>query len=266
MARLLMQDGQDNGPNERALRGLGGVAQFAADVVARLVDRDSLPETSLREELIERFMTAVVCPDIGSLDALKSDLRRARLSATTFADRYIPEVARRLGQAWVDDCMSFADVTMGSARLQAILREIGADWAADGRTDDRGTVLLIIPAGEQHTLGALVLMGQLRRRGVSVCLRIGPSEADLRNLLAQRGFDGALVSGAQAAMLPVCTMLVRLLKDLTTGRMPVAVGGAMLGLLPQPLHIAQADAVTNDLTDALVALGMAIPAQNYVYN
>jgi MerR family transcriptional regulator, light-induced transcriptional regulator len=262
-----MQDGQDNGPNARAQRGLGGVAQFAADVVARLVDRDSLPETNLRDDLIHRFMAAVVCPDAGSLDALKADLRRARLSSVVFADRYIPEIARRLGQAWVDDCMSFADVTMGSARLQAILREISADWVANARTDDMGTILLIIPAGEQHTLGALCLMGQLRRRGVSVCLRIGPSDADLRNLLAQRTFDGAMVSGGQVAMLPVCTKLVTTLKDLTDGHMSVAVGGAMLGLFAEPVCIPLADAVTNDLTDALFALGLTrVVAQSYEYS
>jgi MerR family transcriptional regulator, light-induced transcriptional regulator len=261
-----MQDGQDNGPNERALRGLGGVAQFAANVVARLVDRDVLTETSLREDVVERFLAAIVCPDAGSLDALKSDLRRARISSATFADKYIPEVARRLGQAWVDDCMSFADVTMGSARLQAILREISTEWGANARADDLGTILLIIPAGEQHTLGALVVMGQLRRRGISVCLRIGPSEGDLRLLLAQRGFDAALVSGGQIAMLPICTALVNLLKNVTLGRLPVAVGGAMLGLLPQPLQIAGADVVTNDLTDALAALGMTATSQSYAYN
>jgi MerR family transcriptional regulator, light-induced transcriptional regulator len=262
-----MQDGQDNGPNARSLRGLGGVSQFASDVVARLVDREALYETNLREDLIVRFMDAVVRPDMGSLDALKPDLRRARISGTTFADRYIPEIARRLGQAWVDDCMSFADVTMGTARLQAILREISKEWAENARADDMGTILLIIPAGEQHTLGALVLMGQLRRRSVSVCLRIGPSDADLRNLLAQRTFDGVFVSGGQVAMLAVCAQLVTTLKDLTDGHLAVAVGGAMLELLPKPVHINGADAVTNDLTDALSAMGLIhVNAARYAYN
>jgi MerR family transcriptional regulator, light-induced transcriptional regulator len=245
-----MQDGQDNGPNARSLRGLGGVSQFASDVVARLVDREALPETALRDDLILRFMDVVVRPDAGS-----------------FADRYIPEIARRLGQAWVDDCMSFADVTMGTARLQAILREIGADWVSDARSEDMGTILLILPAGEQHTLGALVLMGQLRRRGISVCLRIGPTDADLRNLLSQRTFDGAFVSGGQVAMLAVCQRLVNTLKDLTSGHIAVAVGGAMLDLLPKPVHIKDADAVTNDMTDALAALGLTRGiAQAYEYN
>jgi MerR family transcriptional regulator, light-induced transcriptional regulator len=262
-----MQDGQDNGPNARSLRGLGGVSQFASDVVARLVDREALPETALRDDLILRFMDVVVRPDAGCFDGLKADLRRARISSMTFADRYIPEIARRLGQAWVDDCMSFADVTMGTARLQAILREIGADWVSDARSEDMGTILLILPAGEQHTLGALVLMGQLRRRGISVCLRIGPTDADLRNLLSQRTFDGAFVSGGQVGMLAVCQRLVNTLKDLTGGHIAVAVGGAMLDLLPKPVHIKDADAVTNDMTDALAALGLTRGiAQAYEYN
>jgi MerR family transcriptional regulator, light-induced transcriptional regulator len=116
-------------------------------------------------------------------------------------------------------------------------------------------------------LGALVLMGQLRRRSVSVCLRIGPSDADLRNLLAQRTFDGVFVSGGQVAMLAVCAQLVTTLKDLSDGHLAVAVGGAMLELLPKPVHINGADAVTNDLTDALSAMGLIhVNAARYAYN
>ena len=262
-----MLDGRDNGPNVRSLRGLGGVSQFASNVVSRLADPDVATESVLREDLMKRFMEAILRPDAGLVDAMRADLRRARLSRVTFADRYIPELARRLGQAWVDDCMSFADVTMGSSRLQAILRDISMDWTDNARTDDLGTILLIIPEREQHTLGALVLMGQLRRRGVSVCLRIGPTDADLHSLLAERRFDGAFVSGGQVAMLAVCTALVATLKGLTDGRLAVAVGGAMLELFPTPLHIMGADAVTNDVNGALVALGMMpVMAQCYDYS
>jgi hypothetical protein len=60
---------------------------------------------------------------------------------------------------------------------------------------------------------------------------------------------------------------VKTLKDLTDGHMSVAVGGAMLGLFAAWPAIAQADAVTNDLTDALYALGLTGDvAQSYEYN
>jgi MerR family transcriptional regulator, light-induced transcriptional regulator len=207
----------------------------------------------------------VVDPSVGGFDELKSDLRRAHISPATFADRYVPEIARRLGQAWEDDTMSFAEVTMGSARLQAILRELGSDWIADdGKrgASDGATVLLILPPGEQHTLGVFVLIGQLRRRGISVCLRIGPSDSDLRALLAERTFDGAMVSIATPEKLAVCQKLLITLKEMTTGRLKVAIGGAAIKELGDDANLIGADIVTNDVTIATKALGMMANATN----
>ncbi len=258
-----MQDGQGNGSARYGGQGLGGVSQFAADVVARLVAGAVNISGPLRDDLIERFMMVVVKHDAGGFDSLKPDLRRARISPATFADRYVPEIARRLGKAWEDDRMSFAEVTMGSARLQAILREIGADWAADegvGGPGDGATVLMVVPPGEQHTLGVFVLIGQLRRRGISVCLRIGPSDADLRALLAERTFDGAMVSIATPEKVDICQNLLKTLKDATTGRLPVALGGAAIGLLGGKANLIGADVVTNDVNSAMFALGLTTAA------
>jgi MerR family transcriptional regulator, light-induced transcriptional regulator len=256
-----MQDGQGNGTGRLSGQTSGGVAQFAFDVVARLVAGDATTTGALRDDLVERFSWAVIDPELGRFDAMKPDLRRARITPTLFADRYVPAIARRLGKGWEDDTMSFAQVTMGASRLQAILREIGADWVADqgpgpGLGGDRATVLLILPAGEQHTLGAFVLIGQLRRRGVSVCLRIGPSEDDLRVLLNERHFDGAMISLATPERQASCRSMLKILKDVTTGRLHVAVGGAALSALGDKAHMIGADVVTNDLTTAMMAMGL----------
>lgn len=256
-----MQDGQGDGSSRFDSQTSGGVAQFAFEVVARLVAGDVTTAGTLREDLIERFSWAVIDPEFGRFDAMKPDLRRARISPTLFADRYVPEIARRLGRGWEDDTMSFAQVTMGASRLQAILREIGADWVADqgvvsSSSAERSTVLMIVPPGEQHTLGVFVLIGQLRRRGVSVCLRIGPTSDDMRQLLGERSFDGAMISIATPETLARCEVLLKTIKDVTTGRLRVAIGGAALRELGGAAETIGADVVTNDLTSAMLGLGM----------
>jgi methylmalonyl-CoA mutase cobalamin-binding subunit len=145
------------------------------------------------------------------------------------------------------------------ARLQAILREIGRDWSADHDplpVRGEATVLLIIPESEQHTLGAMVLMGMLRRRGVSVAFRIAPSVADLQALLAGSSFDAALVSVGQASGVAPCRVLVRALRDLTQGRLPIAVGGAVLGIVQDVQEETGADLASNDLGAVMQALGL----------
>lgn len=251
-----MQDGMYMASERRANGAPRGVSQFASEVVARLVGRDTVGGAVMRESLVASLLEAVRSTDVGAFDAMKPELKRARVSAATLADIYIPEVARRLGQAWQDDVVSFADVTMGVARLQAILREIGTTWVADdASTADVATMLLILPAGEQHTLGALVIAGWLRRKGISVCLRIAPSTSDLQSLLALRKFDGAMISIACEDKLEVCAKLVKTLKEATDNKMRIAVGGAVMERVGDVVAQTGATIVTNDLSAAVVALG-----------
>jgi methylmalonyl-CoA mutase cobalamin-binding subunit len=237
----------------------GGVSQFAAEVVARLVLRDGQDEAGLREALLQRFIAAISSSDPAAFEALKPELKRARISATALADCYIPEAARRLGEAWEDDSMSFASVTMGVARMQAILREIGTTWSADSMGHSVGpTLLVILPQGEQHTLGALVLVGRLRRMGVSVSMRIAPSLADLARYVAERTFDGALISIASNDRLETCRAVVKTLKEARTSGMKVAVGGAIRDSAESVMQATGADLVTNDIIEALAGMGLLV--------
>lgn len=238
----------------------GGITQFAADVVARLVARDGAPHAPLKNPLVERFMQAVRSSDPMAFQEFQPELKRARISYATLADCYIPEVARRLGKGWDDDEISFADVTIGVARLQAILREIGTRWVADeAELPGQATMLLILPASEQHTLGAMVIAGWLRRKGISVCLRIAPSLTDVAALLALRRFDGAMISVAGCDKLDVCAKLVKTLKSEAAGGLFVAVGGAGLEKVDDVAAATGADLVTNDLSLAIQAMGLAPP-------
>lgn len=250
-----MQDGIFRAADRSTTTAAGGVSQFATDVVARLVARDAVGGAVLRDSLVHRFMDAVRSSDPGAFEALKPELKRARISAATLADVYIPEVARRLGQGWDEDCISFAEVTMGVARLQAILREIGKTWVADDAGPQAGmTMLFILPSGEQHTLGALVAAGWLRRQGISVCLRIAPSVSDLTELLSTRSFDGAMISIACNDKLDVCARTVKTLKDASTNDLRVAVGGAIMEWGEDAVKATGADIVTNDLKAALLVI------------
>ncbi|MGP3697369.1 cobalamin B12-binding domain-containing protein [Rhodobacter sp. NSM] len=235
------------------------VSRFAAEIVARLTARDGATQAPVREDLVRRLLAAVRSVDRAPFEALKPELRRARVSRVALAELYIPEVARRLGQGWHDDTCTFAEVTIGTARLQAILRDIATSWSADesGRNDGL-TVLVLLPPGEQHTLGAMVAVAKLRRMGVSVCLRIGTGPAELRELFVKRAFDAIMISIAHAEMLEVCSKLVKTLKDMTGHKVPVAVGGALFLEGSAPMSVPEADIVTNDIETALQAFGLGV--------
>jgi methylmalonyl-CoA mutase cobalamin-binding subunit len=186
------------------------------------------------------------------MDALRQDLRRARISETDLVDCYFPEVARGLGCAWAEDSAAFTDVSIAVARMQAMARGIGRDWTSNAVAEAASsTVLLVIPEGEQHSFGAVLLAGQLRRQGISVRLEMGTSSRALRQIAKDRSFDCAMISVACEEKLDHCRTVVDALRQGSGGRLWVAVGGA---LLDRPLDIkgrTGADVVTRDPVVAL---------------
>lgn len=252
-----MHDGLQRDRVGLAGDGPVAVSRFAAEIVARLSARDGATNAPIREDLVRRLLEAVRSTGRAPFESLKPELRRARVSRVALAELYIPEVARRLGQGWHEDTCTFAEVTIGTARLQAILRDIATSWSADENgLRDGPTVLVLLPAGEQHTLGAMVAVAKLRRLGISVCLRIGTGPAELRELFQRRGFDAILISIAHAEMLEVCRNLVKTLKDMTGNTVPVAVGGALFLDGTEAASLLGADIVTNDIETALQACGL----------
>lgn len=260
-----MQDfyAQDHGrqPEGQGSYAMSGVNHFASQVVSLLVDRNARGAAELREGLVQSMIEASVSGSDQAFHQLLSEVRRARISLAALADVYIPEAARRMGAAWHADQMSWLDVSIGTGRLQSLLREIGNAWAADQSQDTgQGTVLLIVPDQEQHTLGPMVAMGQMRRFGVSVCLRIAPSLGDLRTLLATRNFDGIMISISTEGKLTSAAELIKYLKAIRGPSTPIIVGGAIMSTVEDVASCTGADHASNDIGAALEAIGLKLDA------
>lgn len=234
--------------------GADGITRFASKVVELLASRGGGDAPGPRADLLALLIDGVVTGTSDALEACLGEFRRQRVSVASLADVYIPDAAREMGERWMDDTMSFADVSRGVSRLQVVLREIGGAWTADaGRTRDGGSVLLAVPQGEQHTLGPMLAMGQLRRMGVSVCLRIAPSAAELLSLMQARAFDGVFISISTRNQLAAARVLVDMIRAAAPARLPIVVGGAVLSLTHEAQSLTGADLATCDLNEALAA-------------
>ncbi len=249
-----MRDSQHDEPRQR---DGSSVSLLAAEALARLVARDGKLLGALNVTVLDRLTQAFLSPDADALSTLQGELRRHRISDSDLADFYLPQIARALGTDWEMDRISFASLSMAVARMQAYLREIGAPPVGVEEGASAGiTVLLVVPKGEAHTLGPMTVLGQLRRRGVSVSLKIGPSIEELRQVVQDQDFDGAILSVACHEHLELCHKLVKTLKQATNGKLPVVLGGAVLFNDPGAVPVTGADLATNDLTQALAAFGV----------
>ena len=121
-------------------------------------------------------------------------------------------------------------------------------------------MMLIVPDREQHTLGPMVATGQLRRYGVSVCLRIAPNLTELRSLMEARQFDGVLISVATREKLDQVAKTVQFLKTVMTRPTPIIVGGAVMAKVGDPASCTGADFSSNDIGAALEVMGLKFDA------
>lgn len=203
---------------------------------------------------METLRAAVLDPDPRALRALIDEMLDAGIPKDRIVDRYIPSIARLLGQEWCEDTTSFAEVTIGSARLQSAVREI--DPALHGGDDDGGEgAMVIVLSDEHHTLGAVILCSQLRRLGLSVRLLLGADPDRATRALRTGGFDAVLISASHTQTLEYLALFVETLKERFGQELPVAIGGPILENENDAIIKSRtgADVVTSDVEEAIRA-------------
>lgn len=232
-----------------------GLVALALQAMQRLAARRMEGAGVLQAALLDRIVDLATAPDRDAAPAILDTLRRAHVPDPQIADLYLAEAARRFGEAWFEDRMSFSQVTIGVVRLQEVLHRLQIDCESDVALPDTApAALIIVPPGEQHTLGALLLSLGLRRRGISVSLQFAPTMPEVSRLLAERPFDIAFVSVGTTERVETCVKLVKSLKRISRGSILVAVGGAVIDECRDSLASSGADLVTNDVDHVLARI------------
>lgn len=256
----------DLGRLHRTRMGADGdstVESLASRALSVLASKRVTAASLLSERFLDELREAAITIEIGRRKAVVHDMLEAGIRREDIADFYIPEAARRLGAAWCDDEVGFADVTIGVSRLQGLLREIGNDWYDDPALPaDAPSLLLIVLADEFHTLGSMVLAGQLARMGISVKLITGKGESDVLGSVAAGHFDAIFVSVSQGKSLAALRKLVEKLRAASVRPTPVVIGGSLVNRVKDARAETGADHATTDPREALRLCGLRISAQN----
>ncbi|MGV8938215.1 MAG: cobalamin-binding protein [Allorhizobium sp.] len=102
---------------------------------------------------LANFCSLVVRPGVRlavMLDFLRDELPAGRTNFVKIL--FIEATARLLGQKWSSDDCDFVDVTIGTARLQEIIKVLSYEFRSLQANADAPFVALLSPVGEQHTL------------------------------------------------------------------------------------------------------------------
>jgi methanogenic corrinoid protein MtbC1 len=239
------------------------VSLLADKVVVAAVDRLSRADSVM--ELSENYVTALVAAtihrDAEELRQIFSEMRKDGIPVDLICEAYIPQVARVLGDRWCDDSLGFAEVTIGTARLQGHLRDLHRATSRHGADHDLDAphVLLCVPDGEFHTLGAVVLAGQMRRRGVCVQLKIGQAEDEILSLVATNSYDLVMFSVSNVENLPILSQTLRKIRGRVGPNLPIVVGGLIADVVKGDADAFGVDIATSDLDEAFDYCGVNFP-------
>jgi MerR family transcriptional regulator, light-induced transcriptional regulator len=233
------------------------ISSLAREVVRRLAFR--MPRHENVADLPTQSDIDLLCAALLSADDTAADqfilaARRDGVDVGAISRGYVAGAARKLGQMWDDDRISFIDVTLACGKLYGIirgLRHVLAPQIVQGR-ETRPALFALVP-GETHTLGIEIATDHFRRDGWDVDMLMGldhdalVSEADLRH------YEAIVLVANSDRMLEPLTRLSLALR-ITQPLAHIIVAGGILDHHPDILHLVGAEAVMADLDSAIATL------------
>lgn len=228
------------------------VCALASRVISVLRTRQGDAQDGVRQFVLDHLFRALLSKGAVNVVELAEDLRAHRLTIDIIIDLYIPRAATMLGQKWQQDEITFAQVTIGTLRLQSLLSEISAATRSDMCSDqNRLRTLIVVPQGEQHFLGANVVGAQLRRIGCEVSISFDERQEDLGRRMKFDPPDLVLITCSRVENLENVRRTVQVLRpELKEGPM-IALGGAVTGSEKNLKDQTGVDIVTSSASEAV---------------
>jgi MerR family transcriptional regulator, light-induced transcriptional regulator len=171
---------------------------WSASQAAREIDAHGLPASPAPVPRLERetdltasFVQAAADLDDGRIEAILDELFASSSFERAVEQRVMPAL-RALGDAWAEGMVS---VAAEHAASHAVLRRLSAAFEAAGRLDVESPVLVGLPPGSRHELGALAFATAARRRGIGVVyLGADVPEASWRDAAGVTGARGVVIA------------------------------------------------------------------------
>lgn len=191
-----------------------------------------------------------VAGDAGALSSCVDAVRDRGVGLEGVLLELLAPAARLLGDRWLSDETSFAEVTIGLSCLHRLLHEL-VDGYGDVVTAPRAPRALLMPAeGEQHTFGLRMVEAFLRHAGWDVWPSSAGTEDALR-LVRQRRFDVVGVSASSETRLEKAAALIRDLRRASrNAEVAILVGGPLFIDHPEYAEAVGADAGARDAREA----------------
>ena len=227
------------------------VEGLAREVLDHLSAR-SEPERSAPRAAVLALCRALRAPHPYSARAQIDGLVAQGVSLDAIYGKYLAAAAVELGRQWDDSELGFAEVSVGLARIHAILDDLRLRNPAPSVARPRRIAFAAVP-GEQHRLGVEMATDLFRREGWDVDHLVEDSHDALVERLDDTDFVLLGLSAATRASMAALVRLVLLLR----ARRPdlrILVSGQVAIDRVRDLELLGVDAVVSTVPEALKAV------------
>ena len=200
-------------------------------------------------EYIERLCSALVSESPDKAALMISELRQ---NGTPIADIYqlhLTAAARRLGEMWESDELSFVDVTIGASRILAIMYSLRDAFRVTRTLNGQLAVFAAVP-GERHTIGISMAADLFRGDGWDVELLLGSTHDEI---VEKVKIGDALVVGLTAHGALSMEPLVRLIAAIriVNPAVYILVSGNIVEEADDLIELTGADGFANNIDTGL---------------
>jgi methanogenic corrinoid protein MtbC1 len=212
------------------LKALGGDAERELDAESRPCARDKLVEGLASLAASQKRKMA--------MDLLSAVLDSGWPMRSVYLELLQP-AARRLGEYWIEERCDFVEVSLGTAFLQRLMRELSTLHGNVDPVPGHHHRILLLPApGEQHIFGISMLGEFFRNAGWDVCGGPRIEETEILQLVRQEQFDVIGFSAATERVLePLAAQIDLIRRSSRADQLKIIAGG----------HAVSSDAIARQL-------------------
>ena len=185
------------------------------------------------------------------------------ISIKDLFETYFPESAKLLGEKWLEDKLSFAEVTVAMTQLQQITREYESLYYKNEDFEKKTPeILIVVPPGESHSYGPQMAMRKFKNLGTNTYVAIGHDVIELNKLLKLHNFKLIGFSIADLANEKHYRNCIGSVKSITKSKIPLMIGGSAIESINQPLKDIGVDLISNNPKYALDYFGIRASKEN----
>jgi methanogenic corrinoid protein MtbC1 len=165
----------------------------------------------------------------------------------------IPRIARKLGDQWISDSLSFTEVTIATGRLQKLIYSLDHLFQ-ETRTHaaTAHTILVSAAPGSHHTLGPLILSNYFTWAGWNVLSESMPTQRYIETTVASKSLTAIALSVADYDQLDQLPTLIQSIRNKSLNpAIIVLTGGSLYNSDSMSFGHIKADIKSNTPEEAL---------------